>query len=133
VGRYTEDIFMGGNSWYVLRVRIYPRAEQGWKVRWSHRAAGSKWWMEARTELMSIPVNTAGIDGSRSIYGINKGKTTGKAAAVGRYTEDIFMGGNSWSHRAAGSKWWMEARTELMSIPVNTAGTIGGRVRAERV
>jgi glucoamylase len=36
------------------------------------------------------------VDGSRSIYGINKGKTTGKAAAVGRYTEDIFMGGNSW-------------------------------------
>ncbi|KZN85609.1 Glucoamylase [Penicillium chrysogenum] len=35
-------------------------------------------------------------DGSRSIYGINKGKTAGKAAAVGRYTEDIFMGGNSW-------------------------------------
>lgn len=26
----------------------------------------------------------------------------------------------------------MEARTELMSIPVNTAGTIGGRVRDQR-
>ncbi|OQE13111.1 hypothetical protein PENFLA_c054G09582 [Penicillium flavigenum] len=36
------------------------------------------------------------IDGFRSIYGINKGRTTGKAAAVGRYTEDIFMGGNPW-------------------------------------
>jgi glucoamylase len=36
------------------------------------------------------------IDGFRSIYGVNKGRTTGKPAAVGRYTEDIFMGGNPW-------------------------------------
>ena len=36
------------------------------------------------------------IDGFRSIYGINQGRSTGKAAAVGRYTEDVFMGGNPW-------------------------------------
>lgn len=36
------------------------------------------------------------IDGFRSIYGINQNRTAGRAAAVGRYTEDIFMGGNPW-------------------------------------
>lgn len=36
------------------------------------------------------------VDGFRSIYGVNKGRTAGKAAAVGRYTEDVFMGGNPW-------------------------------------
>jgi hypothetical protein len=45
---------------------------------------------------LPLPNHKKLADGSRSIYGINKGKTAGKAAAVGRYTEDIFMGGNSW-------------------------------------
>ncbi|KAL2827221.1 Six-hairpin glycosidase-like protein [Aspergillus cavernicola] len=36
------------------------------------------------------------IDGFRSTYGVNKGREPGEAAAVGRYTEDIFMGGNPW-------------------------------------
>lgn len=36
------------------------------------------------------------VDSFRTIYGVNKGRTAGKAAAVGRYQEDVFMGGNPW-------------------------------------
>lgn len=36
------------------------------------------------------------VDSFRAIYGVNKGRTAGKAAAVGRYQEDVFMGGNPW-------------------------------------
>lgn len=36
------------------------------------------------------------VDSFRAIYGINQGRTAGKAAAVGRYQEDVFMGGNPW-------------------------------------
>jgi glucoamylase len=36
------------------------------------------------------------MDGFRSMYGVNQGRSAGRAAAVGRYTEDVFMGGNPW-------------------------------------
>ena len=36
------------------------------------------------------------VDSFRSIYGINKGRTTGKAAAIGRYAEDVCYKGNPW-------------------------------------
>ncbi|KAJ5178483.1 Six-hairpin glycosidase [Penicillium coprophilum] len=36
------------------------------------------------------------VDSFRSIYNVNKGKEAGAAAAVGRYAEDTYMGGNPW-------------------------------------
>lgn len=36
-------------------------------------------------------------DSFRPIYGINAGIPKGAAVAVGRYTEDVYMGGNPWS------------------------------------
>jgi glucoamylase len=36
------------------------------------------------------------VDGFRSLYGVNRGRPVGSAVAVGRYTEDVFMGGNPW-------------------------------------
>ncbi|KAF7591649.1 hypothetical protein BBP40_001288 [Aspergillus hancockii] len=36
------------------------------------------------------------VDSFRSIYGVNKGREAGKAAAVGRYSEDTYQGGNPW-------------------------------------
>jgi glucoamylase len=36
------------------------------------------------------------VDSFRSIYGINKDSKAGTAAAVGRYKEDTYMGGNPW-------------------------------------
>ena len=36
------------------------------------------------------------VDSFRDIYGVNKGRTTGQAAAVGRYAEDVYFGGNPW-------------------------------------
>lgn len=36
------------------------------------------------------------VDSFRSIYSINSGLTGGKAAAVGRYSEDSYQGGNPW-------------------------------------
>ncbi|KAB8235256.1 hypothetical protein ETB97_009487 [Aspergillus alliaceus] len=36
------------------------------------------------------------VDSFRSIYGVNKGRGAGKAAAVGRYPEDNYQGGNPW-------------------------------------
>ncbi|KAL9131780.1 MAG: hypothetical protein Q9217_000385 [Psora testacea] len=35
-------------------------------------------------------------DSFRSVYGINSGIVEGAAVAVGRYPEDVFMGGNPW-------------------------------------
>jgi glucoamylase len=37
------------------------------------------------------------VDSFRSIYSVNKGREAGKAAAVGRYSEDTYQGGNPWS------------------------------------
>ena len=34
---------------------------------------------------------------SMRFYGINSGKPPGQAAAVGRYAEDVYQGGNPWS------------------------------------
>ncbi|KAJ5576722.1 Six-hairpin glycosidase [Penicillium sp. DV-2018c] len=36
------------------------------------------------------------VDSFRSIYNVNSGKEAGTAAAVGRYAEDSYMGGNPW-------------------------------------
>lgn len=36
------------------------------------------------------------VDSFRDIYGVNSGRGAGKAAAVGRYSEDTYMGGNPW-------------------------------------
>ena len=36
------------------------------------------------------------VDSFRNIYAINSNRTTGTAAAVGRYPEDIYYGGNPW-------------------------------------
>lgn len=36
------------------------------------------------------------VDSFRSVYGINSGIAAGKAAAVGRYPEDSYQGGNPW-------------------------------------
>lgn len=36
------------------------------------------------------------VDSFRSIYQVNKGKTAGQAAAVGRYKEDVYYKGNPW-------------------------------------
>ncbi|KAI9931395.1 hypothetical protein MW887_009970 [Aspergillus wentii] len=36
------------------------------------------------------------VDGFRSIYGVNRNRSSSSAVAVGRYTEDVFMGGNPW-------------------------------------
>ncbi|GMF75551.1 unnamed protein product [Aspergillus oryzae] len=36
------------------------------------------------------------VDSFRSVYGINNGRGAGKAAAVGRYAEDTYQGGNPW-------------------------------------
>ncbi|KAJ5813011.1 Six-hairpin glycosidase [Penicillium robsamsonii] len=36
------------------------------------------------------------VDSFRSIYGVNSDKKAGAAAAVGRYAEDTYMGGNPW-------------------------------------
>ncbi|KAJ5679064.1 glycosyl hydrolase family 15 [Penicillium macrosclerotiorum] len=36
------------------------------------------------------------VDSFRSIYNINNGKKAGTAAAVGRYPEDTYQGGNAW-------------------------------------
>lgn len=34
------------------------------------------------------------VDSFRSIYGINQGIASNAAVAVGRYPEDVYMGGN---------------------------------------
>ncbi|KAE8373317.1 Six-hairpin glycosidase-like protein [Aspergillus bertholletiae] len=36
------------------------------------------------------------VDSFRSIYSINSGRAAGQAAAVGRYSEDSYQGGNPW-------------------------------------
>ncbi|RDW69440.1 glycoside hydrolase family 15 protein [Coleophoma cylindrospora] len=36
------------------------------------------------------------VDSFRSIYTVNANATTGKAAAIGRYEEDVYQGGNPW-------------------------------------
>ncbi|PLB55671.1 putative glucoamylase precursor [Aspergillus steynii IBT 23096] len=36
------------------------------------------------------------VDSFRSIYNVNDGRGAGKAAAVGRYAEDTYQGGNPW-------------------------------------
>ncbi|RHZ44433.1 glycoside hydrolase family 15 protein [Aspergillus thermomutatus] len=36
------------------------------------------------------------VDSFRSIYGVNSGRSAGKAAATGRYAEDSYQGGNPW-------------------------------------
>ena len=36
------------------------------------------------------------VDSFRSIYGVNKNRGRGKAAAVGRYSEDVYYDGNPW-------------------------------------
>ncbi|KAG8668132.1 hypothetical protein FPOAC2_10097 [Fusarium poae] len=36
------------------------------------------------------------VDSFRSIYGVNKNRGQGKAAAVGRYREDVYYDGNPW-------------------------------------
>ncbi|XEV07362.1 hypothetical protein FSHL1_012649 [Fusarium sambucinum] len=36
------------------------------------------------------------VDSFRSIYGVNKNRGQGKAAAVGRYSEDVYYDGNPW-------------------------------------
>ncbi|SCV39017.1 probable glucan 1,4-alpha-glucosidase [Fusarium fujikuroi] len=36
------------------------------------------------------------VDSFRSIYGVNKNRGKGKAAAVGRYSEDVYYDGNPW-------------------------------------
>lgn len=36
------------------------------------------------------------VDSFRTIYTVNKGRTAGKAAAVGRYSEDVYYNGNPW-------------------------------------
>ncbi|KAF4456896.1 Glucoamylase [Fusarium austroafricanum] len=36
------------------------------------------------------------VDSFRSLYGINKNRGKGKAAAVGRYSEDVYYNGNPW-------------------------------------
>ncbi|KAH8427554.1 glycoside hydrolase family 15 protein [Aspergillus melleus] len=36
------------------------------------------------------------VDSFRSIYNVNEGRGAGKAAAVGRYAEDTYQGGNPW-------------------------------------
>ncbi|KFY02052.1 hypothetical protein O988_02377 [Pseudogymnoascus sp. VKM F-3808] len=36
------------------------------------------------------------VDSFRSVYGINSANAAGSAAAVGRYSEDVYMGGNPW-------------------------------------
>lgn len=37
------------------------------------------------------------VDSFRSVYSINSGITAGSAAAIGRYPEDSYQGGNPWS------------------------------------
>ncbi|OBT61380.1 hypothetical protein VE03_09247 [Pseudogymnoascus sp. 23342-1-I1] len=36
------------------------------------------------------------VDSFRTVYGINSANAAGSAAAVGRYSEDVYMGGNPW-------------------------------------
>ncbi|KFY07748.1 hypothetical protein V492_06848 [Pseudogymnoascus sp. VKM F-4246] len=36
------------------------------------------------------------VDSFRSVYGINSANAAGSAAAVGRYSEDVYQGGNPW-------------------------------------
>ncbi|KAM5364496.1 hypothetical protein ACJZ2D_011487 [Fusarium nematophilum] len=36
------------------------------------------------------------VDSFRTIYGVNKGRRQGQAAAVGRYSEDVYYDGNPW-------------------------------------
>lgn len=36
------------------------------------------------------------VDSFRTVYGINGENAAGSAAAVGRYSEDVYMGGNPW-------------------------------------
>ena len=36
------------------------------------------------------------VDSFRDIYAINKGLGAGKAAAIGRYAEDVYYSGNPW-------------------------------------
>lgn len=36
------------------------------------------------------------VDSFRSIYTVNKGRVPGRAAAVGRYSEDVYYNGNPW-------------------------------------
>ncbi|KAH6873910.1 putative glucoamylase GMY2 [Thelonectria olida] len=36
------------------------------------------------------------VDSFRSIYSVNKGRSQGQAAAVGRYSEDVYYDGNPW-------------------------------------
>ncbi|KAF5133560.1 Glucoamylase [Metarhizium anisopliae] len=36
------------------------------------------------------------VDSFRTIYAVNKGRTPGRAAAVGRYSEDVYYNGNPW-------------------------------------
>ncbi|SPJ86707.1 probable glucan 1,4-alpha-glucosidase [Fusarium torulosum] len=36
------------------------------------------------------------VDSFRSLYGVNKNRGQGKAAAVGRYSEDVYYDGNPW-------------------------------------
>ncbi|OBT77184.1 hypothetical protein VF21_05121 [Pseudogymnoascus sp. 05NY08] len=36
------------------------------------------------------------VDSFRSVYGINSANAAGSAAAIGRYSEDVYQGGNPW-------------------------------------
>ncbi|KAK2765066.1 hypothetical protein FQN54_008765 [Arachnomyces sp. PD_36] len=36
------------------------------------------------------------VDSFRDVYGINSGIEAGKGVAIGRYSEDVYMGGNPW-------------------------------------
>lgn len=35
-------------------------------------------------------------DSFRGVYAINKGVSKGEGVAIGRYPEDVYMGGNPW-------------------------------------
>lgn len=63
-------------------------------------------------------------DSFRSIYSINSGKGPGQAVAVGRYSEDVYYGGNPWylSNLAAAEQLYDALYTwnRLGSITVNS-------------
>lgn len=63
-------------------------------------------------------------DSFRSIYSINSGKAPGQAVAVGRYSEDVYYGGNPWylSNLAAAEQLYDAIYTwnRLGSVTVNS-------------
>ncbi|KAK2595016.1 hypothetical protein QQS21_007270 [Conoideocrella luteorostrata] len=64
------------------------------------------------------------VDSFRAIYGVNNGRTAGQAAAVGRYSEDVYYKGNPWylATLAAAEQLYAAAYqwNKLGSITVNS-------------